>query len=341
MNNNYFNNEAPPDNINNLSYDEGLEQQYNFTDNEEEIFSSFFSDNKKNICLPKSLREHMLIEYTAMFVNIEGDIAEFYLKLDNDVLIKFPFLHVDHPLHRYYEFVKLNAKKRLITKYPKIIPSPLKDLFQYVTDLENTKDINNEIKSKKLKEKQIEHVKNKKGNKQILMKQKDNQSYSSLFMRYMQSDDEKSNSTIENDNNEEHNEDTLSNESMMEIDNIIKKLKDKKDKSSIQIARFYLQCIEKLKFLQYGTRQYKYFVQKLLCDQNTLNVNNSDIKSTDFLEFLLKTDEHKKSLDNVINENIYEQQNSHETETERDDLQTMQDYRRERAKLILHGFKNK
>ncbi|KNC37675.1 hypothetical protein PFLG_02641, partial [Plasmodium falciparum RAJ116] len=159
----------------------------------------------------------------------------------------------------------LNTKKRLITKYPKIIPSPLKDLFQYVTDLENTKVINNEIKSKKLKEKQIEHVKNKKGNKQILMKQKENQSYSSLFMRYMQSDDEKSNSTVENDKNEEHNEDTLSNESMM---------------------------------------------------------------STDFLEFLLKTDEHKKSLDNVINEDIYEQQNSHETETERDDLQTMQDYRR-------------
>ncbi|ETW19575.1 hypothetical protein PFAG_01473 [Plasmodium falciparum Santa Lucia] len=271
----------------------------------------------------------------------EGDIAEFYLKLDNDVLIKFPFLHVDHPLHRYYEFVKLNTKKRLITKYPKIIPSPLKDLFQYVTDLENTKVINNEIKSKKLKEKQIEHVKNKKGNKQILMKQKENQSYSSLFMRYMQSDDEKSNSTVENDKNEEHNEDTLSNESMMEIDNIIKKLKDKKDKSSMQTARFYLQCIEKLKFLQYGTKQYKYFVQKLLYDQNRLNVNNSDIKSTDFLEFLLKTDEHKKSLDNVINEDIYEQQNSHETETERDDLQTMQDYRRERAKLILHGFKNK
>lgn len=122
---------------------------------------------------------------------------------------------IDHPLHRYYEFVKLNTKKRLITKYPKIIPSPLKDLFQYVTDLENTKVINNEIKSKKLKEKQIEHVKNKKGNKQILMKQKENQSYSSLFMRYMQSDDEKSNSTVENDKNEEHNEDTLSNESMM------------------------------------------------------------------------------------------------------------------------------
>lgn len=45
-----------------------------------------------------------------------------------------------------------------------------------------------------------------------------------------------------------------------EIDNIIKKLKDKKDKSSMQTARFYLQCIEKLKFLQYGTKQYKYFV---------------------------------------------------------------------------------
>ncbi|SOV74780.1 conserved Plasmodium protein, unknown function [Plasmodium sp. gorilla clade G3] len=341
MSNNYFNNEAPPDNINNLSYDEELVQQNNFTDNEEEMFSSFFSDNNKNICLPKSLREHMLIEYTAIFVNIEGDIAEFYLKLDNDVLIKFPFLHVDHPLHRYYEFVKLNTNKRLITKYPKIIPSPLKGLFQYVTDLENTKVINNEIKSKKLKEKQIDIAKNKKANKQISIKQKENQSYSSLFMRYMQSDDENSNSTEENDKNEEHNEDTLSNESMMEIDNIVKKLKDKKDKSPIETARFYLQCIEKLKYLQYGSKQYKYFVQKLLCDQNRLNVNNSDIKSTDFLEFLLKTDEHKISLDNVINEDINDEQNNHATETEKDDLQTMQDYRRERAKLILHGFKNK
>ncbi|SOV21746.1 conserved Plasmodium protein, unknown function [Plasmodium sp. DRC-Itaito] len=341
MSNNYFNNEAPPDNINNMSYDEGLAQQNNFTDNEEEMFSSFFSDNKKNICLPKSLREHMIIEYTAIFVNIEGDIAEFYLKLNNDVLIKFPFLHVDHPLHNYYEFVKSNTNKRLIKKYPKIIPSPLKDLFQYVTDLENAKVVNNQIKSKKLKEKQMDNVKNKKEKKQISMKQKENQSYSSLFMRYMQSDDENSNASVENDKNEQNDEDTLSNENMMEIDNIIKKLKDKKDKSPIQTARFYLQCIEKFKYLQYGSKQYKYFVQKLLCDQNGLNVNNSDIKSTDFLEFLLKTNEHKISLDNVINEDINEQPNNHDTETERDDLQTMQDYRRERAKLILHGFKNK
>lgn len=127
----------------------------------------------------------------------EGDIAEFYLKLDNDVLINFPFLHVDHPLHRYYELVKENTNRRLIDDYPNSIPLALRGLFGHVRQLEKEKVSSNEAKANMLREKQKISMRDAKDMKAKLSerekrkkKQTEDQSYSSLFMKYMESDDE-------------------------------------------------------------------------------------------------------------------------------------------------------
>lgn len=119
----------------------------------------------------------------------ESDIVEFYLKLDNDLLIKFPFLHVDHPLHEYYEYIKTNTKKRIVDVCPNAISEPLRDLLLYVQKLEKEKMIKHETKTKMLEEKQANALKEAK-DKTRKTKQKGDQSYSSLFLKYMESDEE-------------------------------------------------------------------------------------------------------------------------------------------------------
>ncbi|KEG02647.1 conserved Plasmodium protein, unknown function [Plasmodium vinckei vinckei] len=189
MNGEYFNNEPPPGILNDFNNNETSLDYYNLRENERPMFSSYISSTEKLKYLPKTLREHIIIEYTATFAILESDIVEFYLKLDNDLLIKFPFLHVDHPLHEYYEYIKTNTKKRIVNVCPDVISEPLKDLLLYVQKLEKEKIVKNETKTKLLEEKQANALKEAKDKTQKL-KQKGDQSYSSLFLKYMESDEE-------------------------------------------------------------------------------------------------------------------------------------------------------
>ncbi|SCM22506.1 conserved Plasmodium protein, unknown function [Plasmodium chabaudi adami] len=189
MNDEYFNNEPPPGILNDFDNNEASSNYYNLSENERPIFSSYISSTEKLKYLPKTLREHIIIEYTATFAILESDIVEFYLKLDNDLLIKFPFLHVDHPLHEYYEYIKTNTKKRIVDVCPNAISEPLRDLLLYVQKLEKEKMIKHETKTKMLEEKQANALKEAK-DKTRKTKQKGDQSYSSLFLKYMESDEE-------------------------------------------------------------------------------------------------------------------------------------------------------
>ncbi|CRG93818.1 conserved Plasmodium protein, unknown function [Plasmodium gallinaceum] len=258
----------------------------------------------------------------------ESDIVEFYLKLDNDLLIKFPFLHVDHPLHEYYQFIKLNTTKRIIKKYPNFIPRSLKNLFEFVVELENKKVTKNETTTKILKEKQMKNLKEKKKKKD---EEKD-QSYSTLFMKYMESDEE-SDKTIKEE--KEEKEDLTNNENFKEVDDIVNKFPPKNE-SSNNYLQFLIRCIENLKYLQYGSKEYDYFTKKLLCSKSDSNFISRKITSIDFLTFIYKLDEYKINFENICG-NI----NEDEKVEEKDNLKMIQDYRRERAKLILHGFKKK
>ncbi|GAB67316.1 hypothetical protein PCYB_113360 [Plasmodium cynomolgi strain B] len=275
----YFTSEPPPDFLNYMnyakekwhirpfctSYNEQTQDTSNkngsdcLDPNEQDIFASYLPRNHQNVYFPKSLREHMIVEYTAMFANSEGDIAEFYLKLNNDVLINFPFLHVDHPLHRYYELVKENTKRRLIDDYPDSIPMALRGLFGHMRQLEKDKVTSNEAKANMLREKQKIRMKDANDMKVKLSerekrkkKQTEDQSYSSLFMKYMESDDETGAKNIEQ-------EKPLGNEDLLEMDNLINQILNSKKELPIYFARFLMRCIEKLKYLQYGSKEYAYF----------------------------------------------------------------------------------
>ncbi|CRH00896.1 conserved Plasmodium protein, unknown function [Plasmodium relictum] len=325
-----FSKEPPPEYLNYIYNNETIkENSHSFNEEnekEKEIFTYNLPDNKKDICLPKSLREHIVIEYTAIFVNLESDIVEFYLKLDNDLLIKFPFLHVDHPLHEYYEFIKLNTTKRIIKTYPNFIPSPLKSLFEFVVELENKKVTKNEATTKILKEKQLNNLKEKKKRKN---EEKD-QSYSTLFMKYMESDQESDKTTKGN------KEELTDSENFAEVDDLINKISTLKNESATLYIQFLIRCIENFKYLQYGSKEYEYFTKKILYNKNVSNDKSWKINPIDFLTFIFKLDEHKINFESISGD-IKEDKKIEE----KDNLKMIQDYRRERAKLILHGFKKK
>ncbi|KAI4837261.1 SURP domain-containing protein [Plasmodium brasilianum] len=331
-----FNNEPPPDILNYLNHNETTKENYGlcYDKNEKEIFTSYLSDIKKNICLPKSLREQLIIEYTAVFANLESDIAEFYLKLDNELLIKFPFLLVDHPLHEYYQFVKLNAKERIIEKYPYFIPKPLRELFEYVHKLEITKIAKNETKTKMLKEKQKINIKDgnektKKQKEKQKEKEKEDQSYSTLFMKYMQSDEES--------DEKKRDEEAIRGEEISEVDDVLDKISSTKSESSILSMRLFIKCIEKLKYLQYGSKEYEYFSKKVLGNKNVSDSDLINVTSTDFLKLILTLDEQKITSCDIAPDIRGDENNSED----KDEFKMIQDYRRERAKMILHGFKKK
>ncbi|SBS85249.1 conserved Plasmodium protein, unknown function [Plasmodium ovale curtisi] len=322
-----------------------FESNYNLhgAENEKAIFTSYVSNIEKDTCLPKSLREHIIIEYAATFVNLESDIVEFYLKLDNKLLMKFPFLHVDHPLHDYYQYVKLNTKKRMIDSYPNFVPAPLKELLQHVRKLEKEKISKNEIKTKMLKEKQIITLKDEKGKtKKQREREKEEESYANLFMKYMQSDEE----TDDKEEVKSASTQQIRPEDRQEMDDVIEKISKGEIGSTPRFVQILIQCIDKLKFLQYGSKEYAYFSQKFMEKRNASNNESLNItmrnmhhinciKSADFLNLLCKPDERKESFESEAAGNT----NAEENTDERGDVKMMQDYRRERAKLILHGFK--
>ncbi|SCP05029.1 conserved Plasmodium protein, unknown function [Plasmodium ovale] len=311
-----------------------FESNYNLhgAENEKAIFTSYVSNIEKDTCLPKSLREHIIIEYAATFVNLESDIVEFYLKLDNKLLMKFPFLHVDHPLYDYYQYVKLNTKKRMIDSYPNFVPAPLKELLQHVRKLEKEKISKNEIKTKMLKEKQIITLKDEKGKtKKQREREKEEESYANLFMKYMQSDEE----TDDKEEVKSASTQQIRPEDRQEMDDVIEKISKGEIGSTPRFVQILIQCIDKLKFLQYGSKEYAYFSQKFMEKRNASNNESLNITSADFLNLLCKPDERKESFESEAAGNT----NAEENTDERGDVKMMQDYRRERAKLILHGFK--
>ncbi|VWU50494.1 conserved protein, unknown function, partial [Hepatocystis sp. ex Piliocolobus tephrosceles] len=272
MKHNYFNNEPPPSNLNLVNKNDHVLGFNNLLDNngdnKEEIFTSYIFNIKRDICLPKNLKEHIIIEYTATFVNLEGDVVEFYSKLDNDLLMQFPFLHVDHPLHEYYEYVKVNTKKRMINVCPNLIPTPLKKLLQYVYNLEQEKNFKNEIKTNILKEKQLTNLNaTKEKTRKQKQKEKDkenekNQSYLSLFMKHMQSDEENDEENDEaSDEVKEQNNDMLIKPE--EIDKLIEQISNESPDNSFSFIHLLVKCIDKIKYLQYGSMEYNYFRQKI------------------------------------------------------------------------------
>ncbi|KAF8821921.1 hypothetical protein IE077_000148 [Cardiosporidium cionae] len=83
--------------------------------------------------LPTHLKEQLVIEHTAQFVRREGDRVEFRLKLDDDLISQFPFLHVDHPLHPYYAYLKRTGKM-LYTLCPQRLPAALLPFYSTLYD---------------------------------------------------------------------------------------------------------------------------------------------------------------------------------------------------------------
>ncbi|CAA9989088.1 conserved Plasmodium protein, unknown function [Plasmodium knowlesi strain H] len=333
----YFTSEPPPDHLNYVNTKDTSSENCNdcLDQNEQDIFASYLPRVNQNIYFPKSLREHMIIEYTAMFANSEGDIAEFYLKLNNDVLINFPFLHVDHPLHGYYELVKENTKRRLIDDHPNSIPTVLHRLFRHVRKLEKDKVTSNEVKDNMLREKQKINIKDANDMKAKLSerekrkkKEREDQSYSSLFMKYMESDDETDVKEIEK-------EKPIGTEDLLEMDNLINQIVHSKKELPIYFARLLMRCIEKLKYLQYGSKEYAYFSERIMPDENFHNGAFPNLTSADFLSLLFLLDE--KNLDR---DKAPEGDTKEEPVAEgKDKIKTIQECRRERAKMILQEFK--
>ncbi|CBZ53776.1 putative splicing factor, arginine/serine-rich 8 [Neospora caninum Liverpool] len=64
--------------------------------------------------LPRSLKEHLVIERTAHFVRTEGSRMEFRLKLDAATSSQLCFLSVDHPLHPYYAYLRQTGEALLL-----------------------------------------------------------------------------------------------------------------------------------------------------------------------------------------------------------------------------------
>ncbi|EUD68555.1 hypothetical protein C922_00954 [Plasmodium inui San Antonio 1] len=335
----YFTSEPPPDDLNYLNTKDTSNKNGSdcLDPNEQDIFASYLPRNHENVCFPKSLREHMIVEYTAMFANSEGDIAEFYLKLNNDILINFPFLHVDHPLHRYYELVKKNTKRRLIDDYPDSIPMALRGLFGHVRQLEKDKVTSNEVKDNMLREKQKISINDANEMKLRLSerekrkrKQTEDQSYSSLFMKYMESDDE---TEVENIGQEK----PLGDQDLLEIDNLINQILHSKKELSIYFARLLMRCIEKLKYLQYGCKEYAYFSERIMHAEDSPKGPFPNVTSADFLSLVFLLDEknlpqEKSSEGNTKEEPVLE---------EKGDTKTIQECRRERAKMMLQEFEKK
>ncbi|KJP88150.1 hypothetical protein AK88_02267 [Plasmodium fragile] len=332
----YFTTEPPPDALNYLNTkDTSNTNGDDYVDpNEQDIFASYLPRNNQNIYFPKSLREHMIIEYTAMFANSDGDIAEFYLKLNNDVLINFPFLHVDHPLHRYYELVKENTNRRLIDDYPNSIPMALRDLFAHMRHVEKDKVTSNEVKDNMLREKQKISMKDANDNKVKLAerekrkkKQTEDQSYSSLFMKYMESDEETEAKNIEQ-------EKPIGNEDLLEMDNLINQILHSKKELPIYFARLLMRCIQKLKYLQYGSKEYAYFSERIIPGDCSTKGSFPTVTSADFLSLVFLMDEM-----NLAHEKATEGNTKEEPVTEAKDTKTIQDCRRNRAKMILQELK--
>ncbi|CAG9477860.1 conserved Plasmodium protein, unknown function [Plasmodium vivax] len=335
----YFTSEPPPDVLNYLNTKDTSNR--NGSDgvdpNEQDIFASYLPRNNQNVCFPKSLREHMIVEYTAMFANSEGDIAEFYLKLDNDVLINFPFLHVDHPLHRYYELVKENTNRRLIDDYPNSIPLALRGLFGHVRQLEKEKVSSNEAKANMLREKQKISMRDAKDMKAKLSerekrkkKQTEDQSYSSLFMKYMESDDETEAKNVQQ-------EKPISNQDLLEMDQLINQILHSKKELPIYFARLLMRCIEKLKYLQYGSKEYAYFSERIMPGKGSPKGAFPNVTSADFLSLVFLLDEKNLAREKAPEGNTKEDP----VVEEKDNIKTIQECRRERAKMILQEFKKK
>ncbi|PFH37292.1 hypothetical protein BESB_037500 [Besnoitia besnoiti] len=74
--------------------------------------------------LPRTLKEHLVIECTAHFVRTEGSRMEFRLKLDPAASAQLRFLHVDHPLHPYYAYLRQTGEA-LLLHAPSLLPPKL------------------------------------------------------------------------------------------------------------------------------------------------------------------------------------------------------------------------
>ncbi|ANQ09360.1 Uncharacterized protein PCOAH_00034400 [Plasmodium coatneyi] len=308
----YFTSEPPPDDLNYLNTKDTSNKNDNdcLDPNEQDIFASYLPRVNQNIYFPKSLREHMIVEYTAMFANSEGDIAEFYLKLNNDVLIKFPFLHVDHPLHRYYELVKENTNRRLIDDHPNSIPMALRGLFTHMRQLEKDKVTSNEVKDNMLREKQKISIKD------------------ANDMKYMESDDETEEKNIVQ-------EKPIGDEDLLQMDNLINQILHSKKELPIYFARLLMRCIEKLKYLQYGSKEYAYFSERIMPGEGSPNGAFPNVTSADFQSLVFLLDEMNLARENAPEGNAKEES----VVEEKDNIKTIQECRRERAKMILQEFK--
>ncbi|KFG54278.1 putative splicing factor, arginine/serine-rich protein 8, partial [Toxoplasma gondii FOU] len=74
--------------------------------------------------LPKTLKEHLVIERTAHFVRTEGSRMEFRLKLDPVVSSQLCFLSVDHQLNAYYTYLRQTGEA-LFLHAPELLPPRL------------------------------------------------------------------------------------------------------------------------------------------------------------------------------------------------------------------------
>lgn len=258
-----------------------------------------------------------------MFVNLEGDIAEFHLKLNNELLLRFPFLHVEHPLHEFYEFLKKHPENRMVRKFPNVIPPPLKDLFMQLWELENKKISSDQISTYMLKEKQILQMKEKQE-----AKSKD-QSYSSLFKKYLESDEESEKSVSYQKNESIEND-------LEEVNKCVKRIvKLPNRNTAISYLLFLINQIENIKWLQFGSKEYRYFKNKIL-EKNNIN---DEIKSLDIESFFSILDDHNINFESIFQKEPKGEKSRQQKQEEKNELEIKLLQRRERLKEMLQRSK--
>lgn len=75
----------------------------------------------RDIELPTSRKEHLIIEHTVSFVLRNGDQSEVRLRLDASASRRVPFIDVNHHLHPYYQWLK-STKACLEDRAPHLLP---------------------------------------------------------------------------------------------------------------------------------------------------------------------------------------------------------------------------
>jgi len=75
----------------------------------------------RDIELPSSRKEHLIIEHTVSFVLRNGDQSEVRLRLDASASRRVPFINVNHHLHPYYQWLK-STKASLEDRAPHLLP---------------------------------------------------------------------------------------------------------------------------------------------------------------------------------------------------------------------------